>query len=254
MSMLDDRVIVITGGAKGLGKAFATACAARGADLAIGDIAPLDNAVAAIGAVAPEAQVLAAQLDVSDEASVRAFVGQVHDRFGRIDGLVNNAALYATLPVTDYTDIDVELWDRVMAINVRGPFLMAKHVAPIMAAQGGGKIVNIGSGVAYKGMPKMLHYVASKGAVVSMTRALSRELGDQNICVNTLAPGLTMSESIKGNEEHVAIGAANARATRAFKRDAHPADLVGALIFLLGPDSDFMTGQTVAVDGGSVNL
>jgi NAD(P)-dependent dehydrogenase (short-subunit alcohol dehydrogenase family) len=253
MSDLANRIIIVTGGAKGLGKVFASECAERGAHVAIGDIAPLDEAVSAIEAAGAGA-VFAQPLDVADETSVVAFVQAVQGRFGRVDGLVNNAAIYAGLPVAAYHAIDGALWDQVMAVNVKGPFLMAKHVAPIMADQGGGKIVNIGSGVAYKGMPGMLHYVASKGAVTSMTRALSRELGEDNICVNTLAPGLTLSESIVGNEEHVAIGAANARATRAFKRDAHPSDLVGALAFLLSSDSDFITGQTIAVDGGSVNL
>jgi NAD(P)-dependent dehydrogenase (short-subunit alcohol dehydrogenase family) len=138
-------------------------------------------------------------------------------------------------------------------VNVRGTFLMAKHVAPHMIARKSGKIINISSGTAYKGMPFMLHYVTSKGAVVAFTRALSRELGQHNICVNTLAPGLIMSDSIVANEEHIAKARDKVVASRALQRDAYPEDLIGALLFLASPASDFVTGQTIAVDGGSIN-
>jgi NAD(P)-dependent dehydrogenase (short-subunit alcohol dehydrogenase family) len=140
-----------------------------------------------------------------------------------------------------------------MAVNLRGPFLMAKHAAPAMIAARRGKIVNIASGTAYKGMPLMLHYVTSKGGVVAFTRALSRELGAHNICVNTLAPGLTMSDSILANAAHIAFARDRVVASRAIQRDEYPQDLLGALIFLCSSDSDFVTGQTIAVDGGSIN-
>ena len=138
------------------------------------------------------------------------------ERFGKIDMLVNNAALFAPLQETNCTEIDVALWDRVMAINLRGPFLMVKHVAPHMNAQGYGKIINIGSGSIFHGIPRMLHYVTSKGGVMAMTRAMSRELGEHGIRVNTLSPGFTMSETvIAENPGHVATARDRARGSRA---------------------------------------
>ena len=154
----------------------------------------------------------------------------------------------------DFTEIDVALWDQVMAVNIRGPFLMAKHVVPHMKARGYGKIINIGSGTVFRGIPQMMHYVTSKGAVTAFTRSLSRAVGQDGICVNTLAPGFTLSDSVvENNPGHVESSRANAIARRAIKRDAHPPDLLGALVFLASADSDFITGQTIAVDGGAVN-
>src|SRR5262249_11428455 len=140
-------------------------------------------------------------VDVSDEPSVKAFVGQAMDRFGKIDILINNAAVFANLPPQRVTDIDVASWDQVMAVNIRGPFLMVKHVVPHMIAKGYGKIINIGSGTAHKGLANFSHYVASKGAMTSFSRALSRELGEYGICVNTLAPGFTISDGVLANVE-----------------------------------------------------
>ena len=141
-----------------------------------------------------------------------------------------------------------------MAVNVRGSFLMAKHVAPVMIRRGEGKIINVSSGTAYKGQPTgMAHYITSKGAIVSLTRALSRELGQHGICVNTLAPGLTLSDSILENQPHLDMAAEKVLASRALKRHGRPGDLIGAVLFLASPDSDFVTGQTIAVDGGSIN-
>ncbi len=152
--------------------------------------------------------------DVSDEAQVKALVASTVERFGKIDILVNNAALYSQLEETEFTNIDVALWDKVMAVNVRGPFLMAKHVVPHMRAKGYGKIINIGSGSTYRGMPQMLHYTTSKGAIVAFTRSLSRAVGGAGICVNTLAPGFTLSDSVvENNPGHV----------QTFARQRHPA-------------------------------
>src|SRR5262249_46841640 len=159
----------------------------------------------------------------------------------------------APLPPVDCTGIEVELWDKVMAVNVRGPFLMVKHVVPHMAAQGYGKIINIGSGTAYKGLPSMLHYVTSKGAVTAFTRALSREVGEKGIRVNTLAPGLVMSDTLIENRAHIEQARELVLQSRALRRDEVPEDLIGALIFLASAESDFITGQTIAVDGGSIN-
>ena len=252
MGKLDDQTAIVTGGAHGLGHQFAAALAREGASVAILDIADSDQAAADIGAPKGGA-CFGLATDVSDEASVKSAVAAILERTGRIDILVNNAAVFSTLPLAGCTDIDVALWDKVMAVNLRGPFLMVKHAAPAMIAKKRGKIVNIASGTAYKGMPQMLHYVTSKGGVVAFTRALSRELGAHSICVNSLAPGLTLSDSILANEEHIRFARDRVVASRAIQRDGHPHDLLGALIFLASSDSDFVTGQTIAVDGGSIN-
>ena len=252
MGRLEHQTAIVTGGAHGLGRHFSAALAREGATVAILDIADCDRAAAEIGRAEGTA-CFGLTADVSDEASVKAAIAAILDRTGRIDVLVNNAAVFSTLPPVAFTDIEVALWDKVMAVNLRGPFLMVKHAAPAMIAARRGKIVNIASGTAYKGMPLMLHYVASKGGVVAFTRALSRELGPHNVCVNTLAPGLTLSDSILANRDHIAFARDRVVASRAIQRDGYPQDLVGALVFLASADSDFMTGQTIAVDGGSIN-
>jgi NAD(P)-dependent dehydrogenase (short-subunit alcohol dehydrogenase family) len=254
MPRLDGRVAILTGGAKGIGKHYARALAAEGARLMIADIADGSEVAAALSRDYGANSVESTLVDVSDEETVRSLIARTLERFGKIDILVNNAALFAPLQETKCTDIDVDIWDRVMAINLRGPFLLVKHAVPHMAAQGYGKIINIGSGTAYRGIPSMLHYVTSKGGIMAMTRALSRELGEHGIRVNTLAPGFTMSETvIAENPGHVETARARAVASRALKRDEQPQDLLGALVFLASADSDFVTGQTIAVDGGNVN-
>lgn len=248
---LEDRVAIVTGGAKGIGAVYAKALAAEGASVVIADIVDGSDAADAI-AKSNRGDAISVTADVSDEDSVRELVAQTIDRFDKIDILVNNAALFANLPLHPVTEISVEDWDRVMAVNVRGPFLMVKHVVPRMKDAGAGKIINIGSGTAMKGMPTMLHYVASKGAMLGFTRTLSRELGAFGICVNTLSPGLILSDSVLENDHHEAFYEPVVR-SRALKRHGHPDDLIGALIFLASSESDFVTGQTLAVDGGSVN-
>jgi NAD(P)-dependent dehydrogenase (short-subunit alcohol dehydrogenase family) len=220
----------------------------------VADVADGTEVVEAIAAEHGPGAAMGAVVDVSDEGAVRALVARVAERFGHIDVLVNNAALYAPLREARCTEIDVALWDRVMAVNLRGPFLMVKHVAPHMIARGYGKIINVGSGTAYRGIPWMLHYVTSKGGIVAFTRALSRELGEHGIRVNTLSPGFVLSDSVvRENPEHVATARPAVLQIRALKRDAYPEDLLGALVFLASSESDFVTGQTLAVDGGSVN-
>ena len=254
MARLDGRVAILTGGAKGIGVHYARTLAAEGARLMIADIADGKDLAEEL-ARAHGANSVASQItDVSDEGAVKALVAKTIDRFGKIDVLINNAALFAPLPEQSCPDIDAALWDRVMAVNLRGPFLMVKHVVPHMKAQAYGKIINIGSGTAFRGIPWMLHYVTSKGGILAMSRALSRELGEHGIRVNTLAPGFTMSETvIAENPQHVETARARAVASRALKRDQQPQDLLGALVFLASADSDFVTGQTIAVDGGNVN-
>jgi NAD(P)-dependent dehydrogenase (short-subunit alcohol dehydrogenase family) len=254
MGGLAGRVAIVTGGAKGIGRHYSLALAQAGARVVVADIADGTAVVEAIaGAHGPDS-VMAAVLDVSDEASVQSLVARTVERFGQIDVLVNNAALFAPLRQTNCTEIDVAVWDRVMAVNLRGPFLMVKHVVPHMIARGYGKIINVGSGTAYRGIPWMLHYVTSKGGIMAFTRALSRELGEHGIRVNTLSPGFILSDTVVGeNPEHVVTARPSVLQIRALKRDAYPEDLLGALVFLASSDSDFVTGQTLAVDGGSIN-
>jgi NAD(P)-dependent dehydrogenase (short-subunit alcohol dehydrogenase family) len=254
MARLAGRTAIVTGGAKGIGRHYSHALAAEGARVMIADIVAGREVADEIAGKYGANSVASTITDVSDETAVKALVAATLERFGKIDVLVNNAALFAPLPETKCTEIDAALWDQVMAINLRGPFLMVKHVAPHMQAQGYGKIINIGSGTAYRGIPWMLHYVTSKGGILAMTRALARELGEHGIRVNTLAPGFTMSDTIVAeNPGHVATARERAVQSRSLHRDEHPQDLIGALVFLASADSDFVTGQTIAVDGGNVN-
>ena len=253
MSRLGGKIAIVTGGTKGIGAHYSRALAAHGARVMIADIE--DGATLAADIIQQHGPDAAASsvTDVSDETAVKMLVERTVEHFGRIDILVNNAALYAKLHPRNYDDWDIATWDRVMAINVRGPWLMARHVAPVMIAQKSGKIVNIASGAPYKGVPRMLPYVTSKGAIIAFTRALSRELGEHGIAVNSLSPGYILSETGLENTQHVEEERIPVRNSRAFKRDAYPEDLIGALIFLASSDSDFVTGQSLVVDGGAVN-
>jgi NAD(P)-dependent dehydrogenase (short-subunit alcohol dehydrogenase family) len=254
MARLAGRSAIVTGGAKGIGRHYAAALAAEGAQVMIADIEDGSALAAELAARHGRNATSSTVFDVSDESQVKALVAKTMERFGKIDILVNNAALYSNLEETEFTEIDVALWDKVMGINVRGPFLMAKHVVPHMRARGYGKIINIGSGSVFRGMPQMLHYTTSKGAIVAFTRSLSRAVGGSGICVNTLAPGFTLSDSVvENNPGHVQTSRDAAIARRAIKRDGHPQDILGTLVFLASADSDFVTGQIIAVDGGAVN-
>jgi len=254
MARLAGRTAIVTGGAKGIGRHYSFAIAAEGARVMIADIADGEGVAREIAAAHGANSVTSAVTDVSDEDAVKAVVAATMERFGRVDILVNNAALFAPLREQKLTEIDAAVWDKVMAVNLRGPFLMVKHVTPHMQAQGYGKIINIGSGTAYRGIPWMLHYVTSKGGITAFTRALARELGEHGIRVNTLAPGFTLSDTVLAeNPGHVHTARERAVASRSLKRDESPQDLLGALVFLASAESDFITGQTIAVDGGNVN-
>lgn len=247
---LQNRVAIVTGGGKGIGAVYAKALAAEGARICLADIEDCEAVVAQIKAAGGEAT--AKRTDVTDAKAVADLVAHAVAQFGTVDILVNNAAIFATLALKPFEEIDSQEFDRVMSVNVRGSFECIKAVSPIMRKQKRGKIVNIASGTVFKGAPFMVHYVASKGAIIALTRSTAREMGPDNIQVNCLAPGLTMSEGVKANSAYSdSVTGANV-ASRALQRDALPEDLIGALLFLTSSDSDFMTGQTMVVDGGSV--
>jgi NAD(P)-dependent dehydrogenase (short-subunit alcohol dehydrogenase family) len=250
---LAGKVAIVTGGARGIGRHYSLALAGEGARVMIADIEDGSALAKEIGKAHGADAAASAVCDVSDEKSVQDLVKRTLDRFGQIDVLVNNAALYAKLKPRNFNEWDLATWDKVMAVNIRGPWLMVKHVAPHMMARRSGKIINIASGAPYKGVPRMLPYVSSKGAMLAFSRALSRELGDYGIAVNSLSPGYILSETGLENVTHVEEEREPVRRSRAFKRDAYPEDLVGTLIFLASSDSDFITGQSIVVDGGSVN-
>ncbi|MFL9811832.1 glucose 1-dehydrogenase [Stutzerimonas sp. VN223-3] len=250
MTRLKDKVVIVTGAAQGIGATYARAMAAEGAHIVVADV--LDGSAVVDEIEAAGGQAISVMTDVSDEVSAAAMATAAMERFGRIDVLVNNAAIYASLKMKSFDEIDVGEWDKVMAVNVRGPFVCAKAVAPYMKDRGYGRIINISSGTPFKGTPNMLHYVTSKGAILALTRALARELGDHGIAVNTLAPGLVLSEGVVANAEMRERLTAPVIASRAIKRDQMPEDLIGPLLFLASDDSAFMTGETVVVDGGSV--
>ena len=248
MGRLDGRVAIVTGAGRGIGVHYAKALAEEGAKVCCSDILDTENTVNIIKQAGGEA--IGNRCDVTDPDQVRAMVAETVGAFGKVDIMVTNAAIFADLQQRSFMEIPEEEWDRVMAVNTRGVFSCVKAVVPEMRKNGYGKIVNIASGTVFKGTPMMLHYVSSKGAMVAFTRSLSRELGEHNISVNAIAPGLTMSEKVVGDAQWTDIKDANA-ATRAIKRDEVPEDLLGTLVYLSSSDSDFVTGQTIVVDGGS---
>jgi NAD(P)-dependent dehydrogenase (short-subunit alcohol dehydrogenase family) len=246
---LPGKVAVITGGAAGIGFAYARRFLAEGASVVLGDVA---DPVAAADKLGAGDRMLGVRADVSDPASARAMVAAAVARFDRIDVLVNNAAVFAGLTPRPFDEIPDAEWDRVMAVNVTGVWNCVRAVVPVMRAQGGGRIVNIASAIVAKGTALLLHYVTSKGAVVAMTRALARELGPSGITVNAVAPGLILSDTLQANPDMVGFQRAAVLQARSLKRDAFPEDVEGAVVFLASDDSAFMSGQTLVVDGGSV--
>ena len=250
MGKLDGRVAIITGAAQGIGAAYAKRFAEEGAKLVIADILDPTNVVNTIRQSGGEA--IGLIVDVTDKAQVQGMVQTAVETYGKVDVLVPNAAMFSDLDRGSFLDIDVDEWDALMAVNVRGVFLCCQAVVPEMKKQGYGKIVNIASSTVQMGVPWMLHYVSSKGAVDAMTRALAREVGEDGIRVNTIAPGLTMSEKVEARREDLKANVEMSLNARALKRDELPDDLVGTAVFLASADSDFMTGQTIVVDGGLI--
>jgi NAD(P)-dependent dehydrogenase (short-subunit alcohol dehydrogenase family) len=245
---LTDKTVIVTGGSLGIGRAYARGLAAEGARVVVADIADPQPTVKEIETAGGQA--LGVWCDVSREEETLRLASETLRHYGRIDVLVNNAAVYGTLKRRSFMEIPVEEWDRVMAVNLRGLFLCARAVVPAMTAQGKGKIINIASSTFFKGVPHFIHYTTSKGGVVGFTRSLARELGDAGIRVNAVAPGFTLSGE---NEKNASADQKEANVRmRMLKRAQVPEDLVGTVLFLASDDSDFVTGQTIAVDGGSV--
>lgn len=251
MGQLDGTRILVTGAGRGIGKEYARTLAGEGARVAMADL--IDAAPAAREVQSEGGQVTEFHIDVSDEGAVQRLVEEVVGAFGGVDILVNNAALWADLTFKPFWEISVDEWDRVMAVNVKGIFLLCRAVFPHMKEQGSGKIINIGSPTAERGISGFLQYVTSKGAVHGMTRALAREMGDFGITVNTLAPGFTLSEKVLEMEKPFLENATErSQTTRCLRRDQFPRDVQGTMLYLASSASDFMTGQLVVVDGGAV--
>jgi NAD(P)-dependent dehydrogenase (short-subunit alcohol dehydrogenase family) len=248
MGRLDGKVAIVTGAALGIGAYYARGLATEGAKVAIADIEPADKIVKQIKDAGGTA--MSGICDVSDGVAVAKFINGVDKTYGGLHILVNNASL-ARMGRTPVEELASAEWDRYFAVNVRGMFECVKVAVPIMRRQGYGKIINISSGTVWNGPANMLHYVATKGAIVGMTRALSTELGKDGIRVNAIAPGLTSTEYIAGRNDYGDYLAGMAK-TRAIQREEVPEDLVGACIFFASPDSDFVTGQTLIVDGGAL--
>jgi NAD(P)-dependent dehydrogenase (short-subunit alcohol dehydrogenase family) len=227
MGQLDGKVAVVTGAAQGIGRAIADGLAREGARIVVVDLERADETAALF----------------TDGVAITADVSS-------IDILVNNAGLYASLAMRPFTEIPLEEWRRVMDVNVASMFLTCRAVVPAMRQRGGGKIVNISSGTPFRGVPFLLHYVTSKGAIVALTRALARELGNDEIHVNCVAPGFTMSDGVKAQPEVIEALQGPSVAARTIQRDQLPEDVVGAVVFLCTPAADFITGQTMVIDGG----
>jgi NAD(P)-dependent dehydrogenase (short-subunit alcohol dehydrogenase family) len=240
---MTEQVAIVTGGAKGIGKAIADRLAQGGMRIVIADLQGAEEAAATY----PDGVGLT--IDVASELDVERMAAEVEERCGRIDVLVNNAGLYASLEMRSFSEIPVEEWRRVMDVNVLSMFLTCRAVVPRMKASGGGRIVNISSGTPFRGVPFLLHYVTSKGAIVAFTRALAKELGGE-VRVNCVAPGFTMSDGVEEHPEVVEALQQASVSARTIKRDQVPEDVTGAVAFLCGPESSFITGQTMVIDGG----
>jgi len=252
MERLKGKVAIVTGGASGIGKAIALRLARDGAAVVIADIQKFGEAAAEI-AKATGSRTLGLEVDVSSLEDVERMAAETLRALGRLDILVNNAAIFSSLELRPFGEIPVDEFRRVMEVNVMGVWLCCRACVPHMRKGGYGRIVNLASGAPLKGVPLFLHYISSKGAVIAMTRGLAREVGTDGITVNALAPGFTLSENVARHEAHVRQGE-RTKMTRAIQRDEKPEDLVGTVSFLASEDAAFITGQTLVVDGGSAMI
>jgi NAD(P)-dependent dehydrogenase (short-subunit alcohol dehydrogenase family) len=241
---LADRVAIVTGGAQGIGRAIAERLHEEGATVVVADLQGAEAVAAELGG-------LGVRVDVSQEADTQALAAAVLEKYGRIDALINNAGIYSALVPKPFEEIDVDEWRKVYDVNVLGMFLATRAVVPAMRVAGYGRIVNIASGTPYKGVPFLLHYVTSKGAVIAMTRAVAKEVGADGILVNTVSPGFTMSDGVLANPVQVEQLQEISLKARLVQRDQYPSDIVGAVAFFCSPDADFITGQSLVVDGGA---
>jgi NAD(P)-dependent dehydrogenase (short-subunit alcohol dehydrogenase family) len=241
---LDGNVAIVTGAAQGIGRAIAEGLAAEGARIVVADLKGAEEAAQAF----PDGVGLT--VDVADEAATQRMAADTLERCGQIDILVNNAGLYASLAMRPFDQIPLDEWRQVMDVNVASMFLTCKAVVPHMRERGGGRIVNISSGTPFRGVPFLLHYVTSKGAIVAFTRALAKELGNDEVLVNCVAPGFTLSQGVEEHPEVVEALRDVSVSARTLKRDQVPEDVVGAVVFLCGPGATFITGQTMVIDGG----
>jgi NAD(P)-dependent dehydrogenase (short-subunit alcohol dehydrogenase family) len=244
VSGLDGRVAIVTGGAQGIGRRLAEGLHAEGAEIVVADLRGAEEAAEALGG-------LGVTVDVARPEDTERMAAATMERYGRIDVLVNNAGIYTSLVPTPFEQLNVEEWRKVFDVNVMGMWLATRAVAPHMRAAGWGRVINLASGTPFKGVPFLLHYVASKGAVVAMTRSLAKELGADNVLVNAVAPGFTMSDGVLENPVQVeALQEISAKA-RTLVRDQYPDDIVGAVVFFAGDGAGFITGQSLVVDGGA---
>lgn len=244
MSSLEQRVAIVTGAAQGIGRKIAEGLAAEGARVVVADVQAADSVAEALGGVAVE-------VDVSDQQACERMARAAFDAYGRIDILVNNAGIWSSLVPTPFEQIAVDEWRRVFDVNVLGMWLATRAVAPFMRRAGRGRIINLASGTPYKGVPLFLHYVASKGAVIAMTRVLAKELGADNVLVNTIAPGFTLSDGVLANRTQIEQLQEVSAKGRVLVRDQYPEDIVGAVVFFASEQSSFVTGQSLVVDGGA---
>ncbi|MDB9970553.1 glucose 1-dehydrogenase [Porticoccaceae bacterium] len=251
MSRLAGKTVVITGAGRGIGAVMAKRMAQEGANVVVTDVLDTKGTVEAITESGGSA--IGISVDVTSDDNLAAMVEATEKAFGSLDILVNNASIFAALQPKPFMQIDNDEFDKVMTVNARGVHQATRAVVPAMLRAGGGKIVNIASGTFYYGAPGLSHYTASKGAVIALTRCHGRELGDKKIQVNAIAPGLTESEALQGNTGFDPARAPTVQ-SRSIKREMLPEDLLGTLMYLITPDSNFVTGQTLNVDGGKVNL
>jgi NAD(P)-dependent dehydrogenase (short-subunit alcohol dehydrogenase family) len=244
VSALDGQVAIVTGAGQGIGRKIAEGLAGEGAQVVVADLRGAEDAASALNG-------LAVDVDVSDQAATERMAQAAIDAYGRIDILVNNAGIWSSLVATPFEQLSVDEWRRVFDVNVMGMFLATRAVAPHMREAKRGRVINIASGTPYKGVPFFMHYVASKGAVIAMSRVMAKELGKDNILVNTIAPGFTLSDGVMDNPTQVEQLQEISNKARVLVRDQYPEDIVGAVLFFASDRASFITGQSLVVDGGA---